>query len=171
MFVSFNVPKFVLYTIAGVGIALSSSIMAAPVSPNGIEFPKDYRKWEVLGVSHRSDKESLRLILANPVAMKAAINGKTHPWPDGSILAKVAWKDHKDEAFSAATVPDELGHVEFMLRDSAKFAQTQGWGYARWLGMDQKVFGTDESFAQECAACHQRAEKTGYVFTRKVPMP
>jgi Cytochrome P460 len=58
-----------------------------------------------------------------------------------------------------------------MIRDSKKFADTNGWGYARWLGMEQKSYGKDVDFAQECSTCHLQAKETGYVFTRKVPLP
>ena len=133
--------------------------------------PKDYKSWGILGVSHRTDKNSLRIILANPIAAKAAAEGKTNPWPDGSMLAKLAWKDSVHPQFPAATVPGELSHVEFMVRDSNKFAATQGWGYARWLGMEQKTYGNDAGFAQECSTCHLQAKENGYVFTRKAPLP
>jgi len=140
-------------------------------APNGIEMPKDYKSWQILGVSHRTDKNSLRIILANSVAYKAASEGKTNVWPDGSMIAKLAWKDSTHPKFSSATVPGELAHVEFMIRDSKKFADTNGWGYARWLGLEQKAYGNDANFAQECSSCHEQAKETGYVFTRLAPLP
>ncbi len=143
----------------------------APPAPNGIEIPKGYKSWQWFGVSHRTDKDSLRLILGNSVAIKAAKEGNTHPWPDGAMFAKLAWKDSIHPNFAAATVPGDLSHVEFMIRDSKKFADTNGWGYARWLGMEQKPYGNDANFAQECSSCHLQAKDTGYVFTRKAPLP
>jgi hypothetical protein len=151
-------------------IASANEVTVAP-SPNGIEIPKGYKKWDVYGVSHRTDKNSLRIILANPIAMKAAAEGLTNPWPEGSIFAKLAWKDSIHPHFAAATVPGELSHVEFMVRDSKKFADTNGWGFARWLGMAQKPYGNDAYFAQECSTCHLQAKDTGYVFTRRAPLP
>lgn len=144
---------------------------AVPPAPNGIEIPKGYKYWQLIGVSHRTDKDSLRAILGNPIAVKAATEGKTDPWPEGAIFAKLAWKDSVHPNFAAATVPGELSHVEFMIRDSKKFADTNGWGYARWLGMEQKPYGSDADFAQECSTCHLQAKDTGYVFTRKAPLP
>jgi len=150
--------------------ALTQEMTVAP-APNGITIPKDYKTWQPLGVSHRSDKDSLRIILVNPIAMKAATAGKTNPWPDGSMIAKLAWKDSTHPNFAAATVPGELNHVEFMLRDSKKFANTNGWGYARWLGMEQKPYGNGADFAQECSSCHLQAKDTGFVFTHKAQLP
>lgn len=144
---------------------------AAPPAPNGIEIPKGYQYWQLIGVSHRTDKDSLRAILGNPIAVKAAKEGKTNPWPEGAIFAKLAWKDSIHPNFAAATVPGELSHVEFMIRDSKKFTDTNGWGYARWLGMEHKPYGNDANFAQECSNCHLQAQDNGYVFTRKAPLP
>lgn len=157
-----------LLTFTAVVCAETSNVAPAP---NGITFQQDYKSWQILGVSHRTDKNSLRIILANPTAYQAATEGKTNPWPDGSMIAKLAWKDGDHPNFAAATVPDGLNHVEFMIRDSKKFADTNGWGYARWLGMEQKPYGNDASFAQECSTCHLQAKDTGYVFTRKAPLP
>jgi hypothetical protein len=152
--------------------AISSARSEAPaLSPNSIALPSDYQNWQILGVSHRSDKNSLRIILANPVAAKAAAEGRNNPWPDGSMIAKLAWKDSVHPQFAAATVPGDLSHVEIMTRDSKKYANTNGWGYARWLGMAQKPYGENADFAKECAACHLQAKDTGHVFTRKAPLP
>jgi len=140
-------------------------------APNGIAMPKHYRNWQTIGVSHRSDKNSLRLILGNAIAVDAAKNGKTNPWPEGAMLAKLAWADTSHPQFPAATVPGELQHVEFMIKDSKQFSATQGWGFARWLGMSQKPYGNDAGFALECSACHLQAKDNGYVFTRVAPLP
>ena len=162
---------FVIALIVSVTARAESDGPAASISPNGIEMPKNYKNWELYGVSHRTDKNSLRIILANPIAVKAASEGKTNPWPDGSMFAKLAWKDSIHPNFSAATVPGGFSHVEFMIRDSKKFTDTNGWGFARWLGPDQKPYGNDAGFAQECSTCHLQAKDTGYVFTRKAPLP
>ena len=142
-----------------------------PPVPNGIELPKHYRNWRVLGVSHREDNKSLRAILGNYTAMQAAEKGQTDPWPDGAILAKVVWNDAKHPFWDTATVPGEFSHVEFMIKDSAKFAATGGWGFARWKGEALTPYGDDASFAQECFNCHGAAKSTDHVFTRPVKMP
>lgn len=150
--------------------SLSQGNTVSP-APNGIDLPKDYKSWQILGVSHRTDKASLRIILANPIAYKASTEGFTNPWPDGSMITKLAWKDSSHPNFAAATVPGGLTHIEIMIRDSKKFSDTNGWGYARWLGMEQTPYGNDASFAKECSTCHLQAKGTGYVFTKKAPLP
>ena len=151
-------------------IAFAQSDGPAP-APNGIKLPAGYKDWRVISSSHRTDNNSLRVILGNDTAIKAARAGKTNPWPDGSILAKLVWKDRKDENWEAATVPGKFVHAEFMIRDTKKYAKTFGWGYARWLGKDQKPYGEDADFVQECLGCHIPVKSRGYVFTTPAFMP
>jgi hypothetical protein len=140
-------------------------------APNGIELPAYYKNWRVIGVSERQDKDSLRVIVGNDVAVDAARAGNTHPWPEGSILGKLAWKNRTHPDWPAATVPGEFVHAEFMIKDSVKYAKTGGWGFARWLGLEQKPYGQDASFVQECAACHDQVKDNDSVFTQPAPLP
>lgn len=140
-------------------------------APNGIEMPKNYQNWQIIGVAHRTDNNSLRAILGNSIAVKAARSGNISPWPEGAILAKLVWKDSQHPLWEAATVPGDVQHFEFMIKDSKKYQATQGWGYARWTGKDLEPYGESAEFAQECASCHGQAEKTDYVFTRPAAMP
>ena len=141
-------------------------------APNGIKFPAGYKDWRVIAVSHRTDNDSLRIILGNPVAIKAARAGHTNPWPDGTILGKLVFKDTvRDEDWPTATVPGRFVHAEFMHKDAAKYAKTGGWGFARWLGLAQKPYGEDASFVQECFACHTPMKAHDYVFTHPVKLP
>lgn len=150
------------------GTAQSETIKPAP---NGIKIPKGYKDWRLIGVSHREDNNSLRAILGNYTAIKAARAGNTNPWPDGTILAKLVWKDSQHPLWEKATVPGELVHSEFMIKDAKKYSATGGWGFARWKGMEQEPYGTDASFEQECFGCHTPAKNTDYVFTMPAPLP
>ena len=160
------------------GLVLLSSVQlslaADKIVPtaNGIEIPKNYKNWRLIGSSHRLDKGSLRVILGNTTAIRAARSGATDPWPDGTILAKLVWRDSIHPNWEKAIVPGEMQHAEFMIKDSRKYQDTGGWGFARWLGMDLKPYGVDASRAdQECFACHTGVKKTDYVFTRPVLFP
>lgn len=141
------------------------------VAPNGVAMPAYFKEWRVIGVSHRLDKESLRAILGNPAAIEAARQGNTNPWPDGAILAKIAWKQTTLAEWPEAIVPGELQHVEFMVKDSRRYAKTGGWGFARWLGKDQIAYGQDAAFDQECFSCHTAVKGRDYVFTHPVSIP
>lgn len=140
-------------------------------APNNMEMPNDYKHWQLVGVSQRTDKHSLRVILGNPVAIAAINKKQTNPWPDGAILAKLVWKERQHPAWPTAIVPGELEHVEFMHKESAKFQKTGGWGYARWVGSGQKPFGKNADFADECVACHTAVKDKDFVFTLPAPLP
>lgn len=142
-----------------------------PAAPNGVAMPAYFKEWRVIGVSHRNDKHSLRAILGNPAAIEAARQGRTQPWPDGAILAKIAWKESTLPEWPDAVVPGDLQHVEFMVKDAAKYAATGGWGFARWLGKEQVPYGKDAAFDQECFQCHSAVKGRDYVFTRPVAIP
>ncbi|WP_211232838.1 cytochrome P460 family protein [Desulfatirhabdium butyrativorans] len=142
------------------------------MSPNGIAIPKGYRDWCVLSVSHRTDNHTLRVILGNDVAIRAAREGRTRPsWPDGSILAKLVWKESIHPDWQAAVVPDGFVHAEFMVKDAAQYVATGGWGFARWLGMELKPYGKDAQFDQECFTCHIPVKAMDYVFTKPAILP
>lgn len=140
-------------------------------APNGITLPEGYKDWRLIAPSYRSDKNHIRAILGNDIAIEAVRANKTNPWPDGAILAKLVWKNKTDENFPVATVPGEFVHAEFMVKNAKQYSATGGWGFARWLGMEQKPFGKDETFVQECIACHTPVKKNDYVFTKPALLP
>lgn len=147
----------------------AETINVAP-APNGITLPEGYKHWDVLAVSQRTENQTLRAILGNSVAMEAARAGKTNPWPNGAILAKLNWKQKPSGTFPTAIVPGELIHVDFMVKDDSKYAATGGWGYARWLGMEQKPYDKGD-VAQECLGCHGMMKGQDYVFTVPAQIP
>jgi len=138
-----------------------------PVSPNGVKYTDDYKNWKVISMSTLFD-HSLRVIYGNDIAVKAIENEDFHPWPDGSVVVKSVWKQEKlaDGEIRAG----EFVNAQFMVKDSKKYTDTEGWGFAKFSGNDLHPTGKTESFAREsCIACHhQLAEKTGYLFD--VPM-
>ena len=140
-------------------------------APNGITLPEAYKDWRVISISHRTDNHSLRTILGNDIAVAAARAGNTNPWPKGTILGKLVWKQKAEEHWPTAIAPDKFVHAEFMFKDSEKYKSTGGWGYARWLGLDQKPYGKDSDFAQECVACHTPVKGNDWVFTTPAAMP
>jgi hypothetical protein len=116
--------------------------------------------------SHRTDnKDELRAILGNDVAMKA-LRSNTRPFPDGSMMAKLAWKREPMKEFPGAWVPGAAPRIEFMVKDSKKYASTGGWGFGRFI--DGKP--ADEAAHKTCFPCHQANVKDhDWVFTRYAP--
>jgi len=135
-------------------------------APNGIAFLPDYKNWQAISSTDRFDNGTLRQILGNEVAIKAIAGNEINPWPDGTAFAKVAWL--KQTAADGSVRPGAFYQVEFMIRDSKKYADTKGWGWARWRGADLKPYGKDRHFASECVGCHNPLVKTNYVFTKPI---
>ncbi len=165
---TFKHSAFICLVISG-GLAVAEE--SVPPAPNGIEFPADYRTWQVIASSHREDNKTLRVILGNDVAIRAVQADETRPWPDGSILGKLVWKDTAHPSWEKATVPGEFVHAEFMAKDADKYRDTGGWGFARWTGLDRKPYGEDAAFVQECFSCHTPVKDNDYVFTHPSAMP
>jgi len=99
--------------------------------PNGLAFSefRGYESWQVVSISQ--DGDLVASILANPVmieAYAAGVPGNGRPFPDGAKMAKIHWKPKKLETFPAATVPGTLHDVDFMVKDSKRFADSGGWG-------------------------------------------
>jgi Cytochrome P460 len=162
------VTGMVLSLLVTATVAADSKVAPAP---NGIVLPEGYKDWRVIAPSYRTDKKHIRVIVGNDAAIKAVREGKTNPWPDGAILGKMVWKEKVDEHWPTALVPGDFVHAEFMVKDAKKYAATGGWGYARWTGMEQKAYGKDADFAQECVACHTPVKGNDYVFTHPAVTP
>lgn len=159
----------VVALLAAAGI-LCSAIPAATAAdivaaPTGVTIPKGYRNWQIVAPSQRDDKDEIRVILGNSIAMKA-YRSKQLPFPDGSILAKLAWKRAKSTEFPQTFVPGAAQRIEFMVKDSKKYASTGGWGFGRFV--DGKP--ADAEAHATCFPCHQANVKDNdFVFTRYAP--
>jgi hypothetical protein len=162
--------SFIIILLLGSGIAVAQQ-QKVPPAPNGITMPEGYRDWRLIGSSLRSDNNTMRVILGNDIAVNAARSGSTNPWPDGTTFAKLVWKNRTHEKWPTATIPGDFVHVEFMHKDSKKYVSTGGWGFARWLGTEQKPYGKDADFVQECFGCHTPMKENDYVFTHPAVLP
>jgi hypothetical protein len=141
-------------------------------SPSGIEFPSDYREWSVLTVAHRVDKQTLRVVLGNDVAMAAARERNTNPWPDGTIIANVVWEQIPDSNWPTSITVDKFVRAEFMVKDlSSNTANDSGWGWARWTGDELTPYGSEKNSDAECVKCHKKVSDTDWVFANPVLLP
>ncbi|HEY5577013.1 MAG TPA: cytochrome P460 family protein [Deferrimonas sp.] len=142
--------------------ATAADIVAAPT---GVTIPEGYRNWQVVAPSQRDDKDEIRVILGNDIAMKA-YRSKTLPFPDGAILAKLAWKRTKSAEFDKTFVPGEPQRIEFMVKNAKKYASTGGWGFGRFV--NGKPAGEQDHAT--CFPCHLANVKGhDFVFTRYAP--
>jgi cytochrome P460 len=131
--------------------------------------PAGYRDWRLVSVAREEGElDDIRAILGNDLAIKTYRAGKL-PFPEGTIVARLAWSydasEENNKAFGRAQsfVP---GHpkngVQFMVKDSKKYAATGGWGYAHFD--DGKPAAT--AVLSACFPCHQAIKDRDYVFTR-----
>ena len=160
----------VLVLAAASGILFSLPLAASAAgdtmaAPTGVTIPKGYRGWELVAPSQRDDKDEIRVILGNNIAMKA-YRANTLPFPDGAILAKLAWKRAKSTEFPDTFVPGEPQRIEFMVKNAKKYASTGGWGFGRFVNGKP----ASEKDHETCFPCHQANVKGhDFVFTRYAP--
>jgi hypothetical protein len=145
--------------------------------PNGLAFSefRGYEAWQVVSISQ--DGNLIAAILANPVmidAYRAGVPSNGKPFPDGAKMAKIHWNPKKMETFPAATVPGTLHDVDFMVKDSKRFADSGGWGWAVFEYDDASDTFTPGTLADKppqgndakCGfACHTIVKAQDYVFT------
>ncbi|RLJ69888.1 cytochrome P460 [Hydrogenivirga caldilitoris] len=143
-------------------------------APTGLKFGliKGYENWHVVATHFRTDKNELRYIIGNDVAVKAyrsgvPLNGKE--FPEGAILVKIGYSLKKNPAFEASLEPDVIQRVEYMIKDSKRFKDSGGWGFARFVydakDGKYKVFGKSAEDYVQCFTCHKLVEKKDFVFT------
>lgn len=149
-------------------VAVSAFTKVQAETPPAAEKPVygEYRDWRELGVSHRLDKKYLRSILGNEIAINAARSGKTTPWPDGTIIAKLSWKEKVHPNWPQAIIPGEFVGAEAMVKDSKKFSDTGGWGFGHWEG--NSLVMNDKEKSATCFACHMPMKDHDYVYTYPV---
>ena len=173
---------------AAVALAVSIAVAAGPAAetshdkytvkvPGGLAFSefKGYEDWQLVSVSQ--DNGAFAAILGNPAmidAFRAGGPGNGKPFPDGAKMAKVHWTPGPSATFPAATVPHSQHDVDFMVKDSKRFADSGGWGYGAFeydtTSDTFKPATTADSPPQandaKCGfACHTLVKNRDYVFT------
>ena len=138
------------------------------------KIPPGYRDWRLISVAHEEGRlTDIRAILGNDIAIQAYRDGK-RPFPDGTIIARLAWvyapSEENNKVF-VQVLKQDVQHsyvagpsmnVQFMIKDSKKYAATGGWGYGQFN--DGKPIGA--AMLQSCYACHQANKSRDFVFTR-----
>ena len=146
---------------------------AAPIY--GVKIPPGYRDWQLISINQLvgNNVRQLRAQLGNEIAIKAFRESKL-PFPDGAIVAALHWNEvSSDEnnkvlavgfpgAGLQSFVAGPVVNVQFMVKDSKKYAATGGWGYADFTNGKPG----NEALHQTCYACHEPAKARDYIFTR-----
>jgi Cytochrome P460 len=146
-----------------------ASAQAGPVFVTKI--PPGYRDWAVISVAHEAgDINSLGAKLGNDVAIKAYREGKL-PFPDGTIIAAVHWTNSPSEENNKvfgreqSFVPGHPTNVQFMIKDSKKYAATGGWGFGHF---NKDGTPGNDALMKTCFPCHAKASRD-LVFTQYAP--
>ena len=161
-------------------VALSGAVYMARASGHadgeaaplfGITIPPGYRDWKLISVAHEAgNNNDLRAVLGNDAAIKAYREDKL-PFPDGAIIARLAWRyvpsEENNKVFGRAQsfVAGPTTNVQFMVKDSRKYAATGGWGFAQFK--DGKP--ADAALLKTCFPCHEPVKARDFVFTHYAP--
>jgi len=171
IFVS-SVTVMLAIAISCFAIASGNSADGDAASELDIKMPDGYRDWTLITVAHEEGKlNDLRAILGNEVAVKAYREG-IRPFPDGSIIVRLAWSyDPLEESSSAFGSPQSFvagaakNGVQFMIKNSTKYASTGGWRFAHFNNGKR----ADKAVHDTCFTCHQVARSRDFVFNRYSP--
>jgi hypothetical protein len=138
----------------------------------GITIPAGYRDWKLISVAHEEGNlNDLRALLGNDLAINAYRERKL-PFPDGSIIARLAWRyvpsEENNKVFgrTQSFVAGSATNIQFMVKDSKKYAATGGWGFAQF---DTNGKPADNALLKTCFPCHEPVKARDFVFTGYAP--
>ena len=171
---------FLLVAVAAVAGALAAMSPASGAADDeaapifGIVIPPGYRDWRLISVAHEAaNLNDFRAVLGNDIAIKAYREGKL-PFPDGAIIARLAWgyvpsqENNKVFGREQSFVAGSPTNVQFMVKDSSKYASTGGWGFAQFKNGKPNA---DEATLKKCFPCHEPVKARDFVFTRYAATP
>src|SRR5579862_493725 len=153
-------------------VAVVTMAAADPAAPIFVtKIPPGYRDWRLISVSHEAGNlNSIGAVLGNDVAIKAYREGKL-PFPDGAILAALHYSHaasaENNKVFGQAQsfVAGPATNIQFMVKDSTKYAATGGWGFATFIDGKPAAAASMKS----CFPCHNQAKASDLVFTHYAP--
>ena len=170
-----------LFLLAGAFVGAVVGFAAPTAGPDpaadpvfGIRIYPGYRDWRLISVAHEEGNlKDLRAILGNDVAIDAYRKG-TLPFPDGTVIARLAWShvssEENNKVFgreqSFVPGPQPEWYLQFMVKDSKKYASTGGWGFAQF---DKDGKPADEAKHKTCFPCHEPMKARDLVFTKYAP--
>ena len=152
---------------------ISKAADEGATTPYVTTIPNGYRDWKLISVAHEEGNlNSLGAVLGNDVAIKALREGKL-PYPDGSIIAALHYRhapsEENNKVFgqTQSFVPGAQTNIQFMVKDSQKYAATGGWGFGHFNAGDTKP--ASPAFMKPCYPCHAQIKDRDLVFTHYTP--
>jgi hypothetical protein len=172
--------KRIAFLLIAVVTVVGAATLMAPASGHAnddatavfvTKIPPGFRDWRLISVAHEEGNlHSFAAVLGNDIAIKAYRDG-TLPYPDGTIIAALHYghvaSEENNKAFGdpQSFVPGPATNVQFMVKDSKKYAATGGWGFGHFN--KDGTPGTDAQL-KTCFPCHAKASRD-FVFTRYAP--
>jgi hypothetical protein len=164
-----------LAAVAGIMVPTSGQTDGDAAPIYGIKIPPGYRDWRLISVNHLAggNVKQVRAQLGNDIAIKTYREGKL-PFPDGAIITALHWNETSSDennkvlasgfpgAGLQSFVAGPVVNVQFMVKDSKKYASSGGWGYADFTNGK----AGNEALHKTCFPCHEPAKDRDYVFTR-----
>lgn len=138
-----------------------------PVAANGVAYISGYQSWQVISTTNRFDNHSIRIVYGNAITVKAIKENHINPFPEGSTIVKVVW--NSIEMQNGDILPGSLNSVQIMTKDNKRFADSKGWGFAKFNGINLKPYGNTPLFNTTCFNCHKAASPNDYVFNLPLP--
>jgi hypothetical protein len=131
------------------------------------EYGEVAKSWNLVTVRYRTDTNEMRFTYANDIAFNALKKGLT-PLPEGSVFSKIGFKSGLDPAFESSVVPSGARRFQYMVKNSKKYFETNGWGYALF-NSDGQLYETDiPTQTRACHACHAVVSERDYVFSEPI---
>lgn len=164
-----------LAAVAGSTATTSQNAAAQEAAPIFVkDIPAGYRDWKVVSVAHEAGElNDIRAVLGNDLAIKAYRDGKL-TFPEGAVVGRIAWsyvpseENNKlfgrEQSFVAGSPTST--YLQFMVKDSKKYAATGGWGYSSF---DKDGKPSDDAAMKACFPCHQAVKDRDFIFTRYTP--
>jgi hypothetical protein len=172
--------KWIVFLLVAAATAAGVLVFARPASGYtdekaasiiGIGIPSGYRDWKLISVAHEAGNlDDLRAVLGNDVAIEA-YRKKILPFPDGAIIARLAWSyvpsEENNKVFGReqSFVAGPPTNVQFMIKDFKKYPATDDWGFAQFT--DGKF--VNEAVSKNCFSCHEPVKARDFVFTHCAP--
>jgi Cytochrome P460 len=172
--------KYLVLFMVAVAIVGGLIVLIAPVQGHAAgdpapvyltEMPHGYRDWKWVSSAHEAGNlNSIGAVLGNDVAIKAYREGKL-PYPDGTMIVALHYhyvpSEENNKVFGQAQsfVPGTPTNIQFMIKDSKKYAATGGWGFGHFANGKPG----DAGFMKSCFPCHEKVSATDLVFTHYAP--
>ena len=148
------------------GAALTCSARTLARSDDPIRFPAEFREWAhvksvLVGPEAPSfpTEGGIHHIYANPKALDGYRTGR---FPDGSV---VVYNLLETTAANGLTLEGPARRVDVMVKDSQRYRETGGWGFARFKGDNRQDGALGPEAQRSCFACHDKRKDHDAVFS------